>query len=70
MVGMGHGPGFIRQRMMEVLERKVPVLATDPHPENKRAIAANKKLGFQIVGPVQQTQWGLILPMEARANRR
>jgi aminoglycoside 6'-N-acetyltransferase len=69
MTGKGHGTGFIRQRMTELFDRRVPVVATDPHPENLRAIAAYKKAGFQIAGPVQHTRWGLVLPMVAHPDR-
>jgi aminoglycoside 6'-N-acetyltransferase len=66
MIGKGHGTGFIGQRIAELLGQGVPVVATDPHPENARAIAVYEKLGFRIVGPVQQTEWGLIMPMVVR----
>jgi aminoglycoside 6'-N-acetyltransferase len=45
----------------------VPALATDPSPKNKRAISVYEKLGFRIVGPAKETQWGTVLPMEAWA---
>jgi aminoglycoside 6'-N-acetyltransferase len=69
MVGRGHGTGFIRQRMTELFSRRVPVVATDPHPENVRAIAVYQKLGFRIAGPVQPTEWGPVLPMVAHPDR-
>ncbi|MDZ4313084.1 MAG: GNAT family N-acetyltransferase [Cypionkella sp.] len=62
MIGKGHGTGFIRQRMTELFSRRVPVVATDPHPENHRAIAVYQKVGFKIAGTVQQTKWGLVFP--------
>lgn len=70
MIGKGHGSGFIRQRMTELFRRRVPVVATDPHPENLRAIAVYHKVGFQIAGPAKQTKWGLVLPMVARTDHR
>ncbi len=63
MVGCGHGSSFIKQHMIELLGAGAPIVATDPHPDNERAIAAYKKVGFQSIGPVQETKWGLILPM-------
>ncbi|MCX7646742.1 MAG: acetyltransferase [Rhodobacteraceae bacterium] len=69
MIGRGHGTGFIRQRMTELFGAGVPVVATDPHPENARAIAVCRRLGFAIAGPARQTEWGLVLPMEARPGR-
>lgn len=66
MTGRGHGQAFIRARMNALFEAGVPVIATDPHPENPRAIAVYKKLGFEPAGPPEMTQWGLILPMLAR----
>ncbi len=66
MVGAGHGSAFIRTRMQVLFDDGAPVIATDPHPDNARAIAVYKKLGFEPSGPRQQTRWGLILPMLAR----
>lgn len=66
MIGLGHGSAFIGARMRVMFDQGAPVIATDPHPDNKRAIAVYRKLGFEIVGPAQETQWGLVLPMLAR----
>ncbi len=67
MTGLGHGTAFIGARMHTLFGEGAPVIATDPHPENARAIAVYRKLGFVPSGPVQETQWGVILPMLARA---
>ena len=64
MVGRCHGPAFLAQRMGELFG--APVLAVDPHPENARAIAAYRKVGFEVAGEPPDTEWGVILPMEAR----
>lgn len=66
MVGIGHGSAFIRTRMQALFLAGAPVIATDPHPDNDRAIAVYKKLGFEPFGPPRETQWGVILPMLAR----
>ncbi len=66
MIGLGHGSGFIGARMRALFEGGVPAIATDPHPDNARAIAVYGKLGFDAVGPPRETRWGLILPMVAR----
>jgi aminoglycoside 6'-N-acetyltransferase len=66
MVGLGHGSAFIGARMRALFEAGVPVIGTDPHPDNHRAIAVYRKLGFEASGPARQTRWGLILPMLAR----
>jgi aminoglycoside 6'-N-acetyltransferase len=66
MIGIGHGTAFIAARMQSLFENGVPVLATDPHPDNDRAIAVYKRLGFVPAGEPQETQWGRILPMLAR----
>jgi aminoglycoside 6'-N-acetyltransferase len=68
MIGKGHGTGFIRQRMQDLFGQGAPALATDPHPDNRRAIAVYEKLGFRIVGPAMETPWGTVLPMEAWAG--
>jgi aminoglycoside 6'-N-acetyltransferase len=66
MIGVGHGSAFIGARMQSLFDEGAPVIATDPHPDNERAIAVYKKLGFEPFGPSQETQWGLILPLMAR----
>ncbi|MEY1555851.1 GNAT family N-acetyltransferase [Yoonia sp. R2331] len=65
LIGCGHGTAFIGARMQALFDAGAPVIATDPHPENKRAISAYSKLGFRPDGPPQKTKWGLILPMRA-----
>lgn len=66
MIGVGHGSAFIGARMQTLFDEGAPVIATDPHPNNKMAISVYTKLGFEPSGPPQETQWGLILPMLAR----
>ena len=66
MVGRGHGSAFLAQRMDELFDAGAPVLAVDPHPENARAIAAFRKVGFRVAGEPRETEWGVVLPMEAR----
>ncbi|MDS1134821.1 GNAT family N-acetyltransferase [Nitratireductor indicus] len=66
MLGCGHGSAFIRARMQALFDAGAPVIATDPHPENKRAISVYRKLGFETFGRPERTSWGLILPMLAR----
>ncbi|WP_299860553.1 GNAT family N-acetyltransferase [uncultured Hoeflea sp.] len=66
MVGAGHGSAFIKMRMEMLFGAGVPVIATDPHPNNKRAISVYTKLGFRPLGPPKETKWGLILPMAAK----
>jgi aminoglycoside 6'-N-acetyltransferase len=66
MVGIGHGSAFIGTRMQALFDEGAPIIATDPHPDNARAVAVYKKLGFEPSGPLQQTEWGLVLPMTAR----
>jgi aminoglycoside 6'-N-acetyltransferase len=65
MIGKGHGSAFIRQHVAALFASGVPTVATDPHPRNARAIAAYRKAGFRIGGEPVQTEWGVILPMEA-----
>lgn len=67
MVDFGHGSAFISLRLQALFDAGARVIATDPHPDNHRAIAVYVKLGFERSGPPQKTQWGLILPMLARA---
>lgn len=64
MIGKGHGSAFIAERLHVLFEDGAPVIATDPDPENARAIAAYKKAGFRAFGSPQETPWGRILPMK------
>lgn len=66
MVGIGHGSAIIRERMQALFDQGAPLIATDPHPDNKRAIAVYRKVGFEVSGPAEETKWGLILPMVAK----
>jgi aminoglycoside 6'-N-acetyltransferase len=66
MVGVGHGSAFISMRMRALFDEGAPVIVTDPHPDNARAIAVYRKLGFEPSGPPRTTQWGLVLPMLAK----
>lgn len=65
MLGLGHGTGFVGARMADLFAGGAPLIATDPHPDNRRAIAAYEKLDFRAVGPPRDTRWGPILPMIA-----
>jgi aminoglycoside 6'-N-acetyltransferase len=65
LIGQGHGPRFIRQRLAALFAEGAPVVATDPHPDNARAIAAYQKAGFRLTGGPQDTEWGRIVRMEA-----
>ena len=64
MIEKGHGSAFIAERLEALFEEGAPVVATDPHPDNARAIAAYKKSGFREFGAPRKTPWGLILPMK------
>ncbi len=63
MIGKGHGPAFIAERLQALFNAGAPVIATDPNPDNMRAISAYKKSGFRESGPPLETPWGRILPM-------
>ena len=63
MLGRGHGTALIAERVAALLAAGAPVIATDPHPDNARAIAVYTKLGFRPMGAAQDTPWGRILPM-------
>ncbi len=63
MLGKGHGSAFIAQRIRALFDEGAPVIATDPHPDNARAIAAYKKAGFRELRAAEETPWGRVLPM-------
>jgi aminoglycoside 6'-N-acetyltransferase len=46
MIGHGHGSGFIRAFIEELLKSGTPRVVTDPDPNNARAIRAYEKAGF------------------------
>ena len=64
MIGKGHGPAFISEHLIRLFSEGAAVVATDPHPENTRAIAAYQKVGFAAFARPCQTAWGPILPMK------
>ena len=66
MIGLGHGSAFIAARVQSLFATGAPIIATDPHPDNERAIAVYQKVGFEVSGPPEETEWGLILPMQAK----
>lgn len=68
LTGKGHGPAFISQHLRALFVEGAPVVATDPHPDNSRAISAYKKAGFREFGQPQETPWGLIRPMKIGAK--
>jgi aminoglycoside 6'-N-acetyltransferase len=47
MIGRGHGSGFIRKFVDDLLKSGTPRVATDPDPDNGRAIRAYEKAGFE-----------------------
>jgi aminoglycoside 6'-N-acetyltransferase len=46
MIGRGHGSGFIRVFIEDLLANGTPRVVTDPDPKNARAIRAYEKAGF------------------------
>ncbi len=65
MLGRGHGAAFIAQRLRTLFEDGAPSVGTGPHPDNARAIAVYRKLGFKHFAPAQVTERGLVTPMRA-----
>jgi aminoglycoside 6'-N-acetyltransferase len=46
MIERGHGSGFIRSFVDELLRTGTPRVITDPDPANRRAVRAYEKAGF------------------------
>jgi aminoglycoside 6'-N-acetyltransferase len=46
-IGRGHGSGLIRQFVETLLAKGIPRVVTDPDPNNRRAVRAYAKAGFQ-----------------------
>lgn len=66
MLDQGHGSAFVRRHCELLLGEGAPVIGTDPHPNNARAIRAYEKAGFVVTGGPVDTPWGLSLLMERR----
>lgn len=64
MIGQGHGTRFLSTWVSTLFQNGAPVVVTDPHPDNARAIAAYRKVGFNAFGAPLDTKWGPILPMK------
>jgi aminoglycoside 6'-N-acetyltransferase len=64
MLNQGHGSAFVRAYCERLFAAGAPAIATDPHPDNARAIRACEKAGFAAVGGAVATRWGPALPME------
>jgi aminoglycoside 6'-N-acetyltransferase len=47
MIGRGHGSRFIRQFADGLLTSGTPRVVTDPDPDNRRAVRAYEKAGFE-----------------------
>jgi aminoglycoside 6'-N-acetyltransferase len=47
MIGRSHGSGFIRQFVEALLASGIPRVVTDPDPDNRRAVRAYARAGFQ-----------------------
>ncbi len=60
----GHGSAFVRAHCNRLFAAGTPVIGTDPHPNNKRALRAYQKAGFAIVSGPQDTRWGRAVLME------
>lgn len=67
MTAQGHGSAFISQHVRVLFSAGVPVVATDPDPDNAIAVAVYKKVGFKVFGDVINSDWGPVLPMKIDA---
>ena len=63
LLGCGHGSAIIRAHADRLIAGGAPVIGTDPHPSNLRAIRAYHKAGFRSVEE-RVTDWGRCLLME------
>ncbi|HTU57683.1 MAG TPA: GNAT family N-acetyltransferase [Polyangiales bacterium] len=63
MIGHGYGSALVRDQLARLFAAGAPVVCTDPHPENARAIRAYEKAGFRAAGETLDTPWGVVRPM-------
>ena len=47
-LGQGHAVGYLSQRARALVDAGAPLVAVDPSPENRRAIAAYGRAGFRF----------------------
>jgi aminoglycoside 6'-N-acetyltransferase len=66
MLDRGHGSAFIRAHCERLFAGGAPAIGTDPHPDNKRALRACEKAGFEAVSGPVETRWGRAILMEKR----
>lgn len=67
MMGLGHGPAYLKL-LIDILRSKgVPALGIDPHPANSQAIRAYEKLGFETKDKIQ-SEWGPVTRMSLTLN--
>jgi aminoglycoside 6'-N-acetyltransferase len=64
MIGRGHGSAFVRAHADRLFAAGAPVIGTDPHPDNARAIRSYQKAGFTIASEPRDTLWGRAVLME------
>ncbi|CUJ37282.1 GNAT family N-acetyltransferase [Cognatishimia activa] len=64
LLGQGHGRAFIAAHVANLFNSGAPVVATDPDPENTRAIAVFERIGFSAYADPFDSDWGRILPMK------
>lgn len=69
LLDQGHGSAFVRTQVDRLFAGGAPVVGTDPHPDNARAIRAYEKAGFVRVGDPRDTAWGVAQLMECRPSR-
>ena len=68
MLGLGHGPAFVRLHVDRLFAAGAPAVGTDPHPHNHRARRAYEKAGFHATGGPVTTPWGEAILMECWAD--
>ena len=68
MIGRGHGSHFIRRFVDELLLSGTPRVVTDPDPENRRAVRAYEKAGFEQDRVVETSGGPALLMVRNRCN--
>jgi aminoglycoside 6'-N-acetyltransferase len=68
MIGRGHGSHFIRRFVDELLLSGTPRVVTDPDPENRRAVRAYEKAGFERDRVVDTPDGPALLMVRNRCN--
>jgi len=69
MIGLGHGPAFIRTFCRKLFEEGAVRVVVDPDTANRNAVRAYEKAGFKR-GEIRNTEYGTVVLMHLDAETK